>query len=97
MNLPHWPLWWVDLPLLVIAAEALLLRGLWRRGRTPLPPLAWLWGLLAGLALLAALRCALAGLGPWVVAPLLALGGLCHALDLRQRWRSCARSRTGAG
>lgn len=81
-----WPLWWLDLALGALVAEALWLA---RRGRRPAhaaPHLQdWLWGLLAGLALLLAMRAALAGAALPVVGACLAAGGLCHVMDLRGR------------
>jgi hypothetical protein len=81
-----WPLWWLDLALAVMAAEALWLA--WRSRR--LAPAAfaardWLWCLLSGLALLLAMRAALAGAALPVVGACLAAGGLCHLMDLRGR------------
>ena len=80
-----WPLWWLDLPLLLLAAEALVLLTLRRRGRALFAPRDWLFSLLAGGALLLTLRGVLAGAGTPLVLACLAAGGLCHALDLRQR------------
>jgi uncharacterized iron-regulated membrane protein len=75
-----------DLALLVLLVEAL---WLWSRARRDLaaPPLrSVLPNLLAGAALIAALRAMQGGAGtPWLLALLLvALGA--HLLDLRQRW-----------
>ncbi|MBK9360275.1 MAG: hypothetical protein IPM99_03610 [Rubrivivax sp.] len=81
-----WPLWWLDLALAVMAAEALWLS--WRgRRHAParLAPRDWLWCLLSGLALLLAMRAALAGAALPVVGACLAAGGLCHLMDLRGR------------
>ena len=87
MDLPGaWPLWWLDLALAALAAEALWLS--WR-GRRPahaaLRLQDWLWGLLAGLWLLLAMRTALAGASLPVIGACLAAGGLCHVMDLRGR------------
>lgn len=86
-----WPLWWLDLALAALAAEALWLG--WR-GRRDAPaswaPRDWLWCLLAGLSLLLALRAALAGAALPLVGACLAAGGLCHLLDLRARGRKAA-------
>lgn len=81
-----WPLWWLDLALAALAAEALWLA--WR-SRRPAPAAFaardWLWCLLSGLALLLAMRAALAGAALPVVGACLAAGGLCHLMDLRGR------------
>jgi hypothetical protein len=69
----------VDAILLLTAAEAVVLL---RRGRTDL-----LATLLAGVALLAALRLALAGAAwPWLALALLA-SLAAHLADLARRWR----------
>lgn len=92
------PLWWLDLALAALAAEALWLA--WR-GRRPAPaaPAAfaareWLWCLLSGLALLLAMRSALVGASLPVVGACLAAGGLCHLLDLRGRLARAALTRS---
>jgi hypothetical protein len=81
-----WPLWWLDLALCALVAEAVWLTWLGRRPARAAPPLQdWLWGLLAGLSLLLAMRAALAGAALPVVGACLAAGGLCHVMDLRRR------------
>ncbi|MFO1125421.1 MAG: hypothetical protein U1E25_09185 [Methylocystis sp.] len=78
----------VDWILLLVAFEAvgaLLLRRLWRRG----PPLAgFLCNLLAGAALLIALRAALAGDPSWTIAASLAVAFVAHLADLALRWET---------
>jgi hypothetical protein len=52
-------------------------------------PREFVWNLLAGVALMAALHCALSGTGLVAMALCLAGAGLCHAADLRAvRFRS---------
>jgi len=81
-----WPLWWLDLVLGALATEALWFTWRGRRAaRAALPLQDWLWGLLAGLALLLAMRAALTGAALPVVGACLAAGGLCHVMDLRRR------------
>lgn len=90
MNLAAaWPLWWLDLALAAIAAEALWLA--WRGRRAGMAPRDWQWCLAAGLGLLLAMRAALSGAAPSLVAGCLALAGLCHLLDLRSRRRDAPR------
>lgn len=77
----------VDWILLLVALEAvgaLVLRRLWRRGP---PPAGFLFNLLAGAALLLALRCALAG-DSWAIAASLAMAFIAHLADLALRWES---------
>jgi O-antigen ligase len=77
----------IDLVIAVLAAEALLLWVVLRRGHLlPLPTL------LAGLGLLIAWRIAHSGGGwIWIALPL-SIAGLAHGWDLWQRWpRQTAR------
>ncbi len=73
----------------VIAFTALEMLGLWAWHRFTGRGLAlrlWLPNLLAGLALMLALRALASDAGwHWVIAALLG-SALAHALDLRQRW-----------
>lgn len=75
----------VDLALAVLAIEALVLGGLrLRTGRgLPLATIALI--AMSGLGLLLALRTALAGGPPLLVALGLTAGGLAHAVDLARR------------
>lgn len=82
------PLWWLDLALLLLAAEALWLAWRARRGGPGLAARDWMWTLLAGGGLLAALRAAVGGVPLPGVAACLAVAGLCHVVDLRTRRRS---------
>ncbi len=77
----------IDLVIAVLAAEALLLRVVLRRGHLlPLPTLA------AGLGLLIAWRVAHSGGGWFWIALPLSIAGLAHGWDLWQRWpRQAAR------
>ncbi|WP_295530174.1 hypothetical protein [uncultured Pseudacidovorax sp.] len=68
----------VDAALAVAVTELVVLLALRR------PALAWT--LAAGLALMVALRLAVAGAGPVSVALALAAGGLVHVIDLKRRW-----------
>ena len=89
MNLAaDWPLWWLDLALAAIVAEALWLA--WRGRSAGMAPRDWLWCLAAGLGLLLAMRAALAGAALPLVGACLAVAGLCHWLDLRSRRRTAA-------
>ncbi len=71
----------IDLVIAVLAAEALLLWVVLRRGHLlPLPTL------LAGLGLLLAWRAAHSGAGwVWIALPL-TIAGLAHGWDLWHRW-----------
>lgn len=78
----------VDLILLLVALEALALLG-WRKLRGGgIAPADLLFNLLAGAALLLALRAALAGAGSAWIGAALALALVMHAEDLRRRWQS---------
>lgn len=91
MNLAaDWPLWWLDLALAAIVAEALWLA--WHGRRAGMAPRDWLWCLAAGLGLLLAMRAALAGAALPVVGGCLAAAGFCHGLDLRSRRRASGRA-----
>jgi hypothetical protein len=80
-----------DLALAVLAAEAAALWALRRfAGRGPgLGPFAWF--LVAGAALLLALRAALTGAGYGWVGAALAAAGIAQVLELRRRWRAPQR------
>jgi hypothetical protein len=80
--------WVIDGLIVVLLAEALVLRGLqWRRGARAVPR-GLSASLMAGLFLMLAIRLALTGShGLWFAALLLA-SGLAHAFDLRERFRS---------
>jgi hypothetical protein len=81
---------WVDLLLVILAAEGLAL-ALWSRRHGLAPALPWHLASGAGLAL--ALRSVLAGSTTAEFALWLALSGACHATALwRTRWRARARS-----
>jgi hypothetical protein len=76
----------VDLILLVVVLEALLIGGLWQRRGRGVAPSRLLPNLLAGVALLLALRAALTG-APWPwIAGALAAAGVAHLVDLAGRW-----------
>lgn len=77
----------VDLILVLTLAEALVLALLHRRTGRGVRPADLLPNLLAGAALLLALRAALAAAGWGSIAALLALAGVAHGFDLRRRWR----------
>jgi hypothetical protein len=80
----------VDLILALVFLEALGLLG-WRvlRGGG-LAPADILFNLMAGAALLLALRAALAGAGPAWIGAALSLALVMHAADLWRRWRAGA-------
>ena len=81
----------VDGILLLVAAEALLLAWLSRRGGPALPAL--LANLASGAALMLALRAALVGAGWIAVAGWLLAGLLAHCADLGLRFRSATAQR----
>jgi hypothetical protein len=72
----------VDAMIGVMLVEALAM-ALWQRALAA----SLVWSLLAGAALAAALRCALMQSGLAALVACLCGAGLCHGLDLRQRWR----------
>ena len=82
-----------DLILLLVVLEALALL-LWRRrrvtqGRGPQVPLArWLSPLVAGAALVLALRLALTGGSAPLMGLALAVAGVAHLAGYRQRWQA---------
>lgn len=77
----------VDLVMVFTAAEALLLWGWHRTTGRGLPAADYALSLLSGLFLMAALRGVLTpGIGVLALVGL-AASGVCHALDLRHRWR----------
>jgi hypothetical protein len=80
-------LWLVDVAILITLAEgAVLAWWHWRTG-AGVAPRGLFCNLAAGLALMAALRAALAGFGwPWVAAGLM-LAAVAHTLDQIERWR----------
>jgi hypothetical protein len=82
------PLWWLDMALLLLVAEALWLTWRARRNAAALAPRDWAWTLLAGGALLAAMRAALGGVPLPGVGTCLAVAGVCHVMDLRTRRRA---------
>ncbi|SIR60371.1 hypothetical protein [Pseudacidovorax sp. RU35E] len=75
----------VDAALAIAALELVMLLAL----RRP----ALVWTLLAGLALMVALRLAVAGAQPASVALALAAGGLVHVIDLKRRWAAQTEDR----
>jgi uncharacterized membrane protein SirB2 len=78
----------VDAVILLTLLEFLLLRWFFgRSGRGVAPRLIGL-NLFSGLALMAALRFAIADApSPWLIALFLAAAGLLHGLDLARQWR----------
>lgn len=78
--------------LLLILIEALLLWGLWRRGRSAMPPREWLGNLLSGAMLMLAVRAALLDHAWTAIAGWLLLALAAHVADLWIRWRrvNCA-------
>ena len=81
----------VDGVIVFTAAEMALLWGWHRATGRGLPPADYVLSLLSGLLLMGALRGVLTpGAGGWALA-CLAASGVCHALDLRQRWRRAPR------
>jgi hypothetical protein len=78
----------VDAILAIVVLEAVALTLYWRRTGRGIPPGRLLPFLLAGAALLLALRGALTGAGPAWMGFWLLVAGLAHLWDLRGRWRS---------
>lgn len=77
----------VDLVLLVVALEVLGISLYWYLTRRGIAPANLLPNLLAGAALVLALRLALSDFSwPWYTA-CLAIAGIANVTDLRQRWR----------
>lgn len=77
----------VDLIGGVMVLEALALGAYHAATGRGIAPLDLVVNLLAGVALLLALRAALTGAGWQVVAGVLAVAGLLHVADLARRWR----------
>ena len=77
----------VDLVLLVVGLEVLGISLYWHLTRRGIAPANLLPNLLAGAALVLALRLALRDFSwPWYTA-CLAIAGIANVTDLRQRWR----------
>jgi hypothetical protein len=77
----------VDLVLLVVGLEVLGITLYWHLTRRGIAPANLLPNLLAGAALVLALRLALSDFSwPWYTA-CLAIAGIANVTDLRQRWR----------
>jgi hypothetical protein len=82
----------VDLILLMVIVEAAVI-GLYRRWRGGPPWSGLLANLLAGAALLGAVRFALSGAEWHWIAALLGAALLAHVVDLASRWRASGVSR----
>ncbi|TXT43312.1 MAG: hypothetical protein FD139_3027 [Methylocystaceae bacterium] len=76
----------IDWILILVALEAIGVLGLRTLTRRGPPPAGFLCNLLAGAALLVALRCALAGAPTLAIAASLAMAFLAHLADLALRW-----------
>jgi len=77
----------VDLVVAVVGLEVLGITLYWHVTRRGIAPARLLTNLLAGAALLLALRLALSDFAwPWYTA-CLAIAGIANVTDLRQRWR----------
>ena len=76
-----------DLILLVLLIEGGVLVYLWRNRGQGVPPGRLIPALLAGAALVLALRAALSGADPIWVLVFAAAGGVAHLMDIRARWR----------
>lgn len=77
----------VDLILAIVCLELLGISLYWHVTRRGIAPVRLLPNLLAGAALLLALRLALSDFAwPWYTA-CLAIAGIANVTDLRQRWR----------
>ncbi len=83
----------VDVVIAFTAAELVVLWAWHRFTGRGLPAADYALSLLSGLLLMGALRGVLTpGAGAWALVSL-AGSGLCHALDLRQRWRRVRSAR----
>jgi hypothetical protein len=80
----------IDLILLLVLGEVMVLILIRKRTGMGLKPLDLILSLLAGVALLFALRAALRGLAWPVVALFLFLSLLAHLMDLSRRWWTAA-------
>jgi hypothetical protein len=80
----------VDCILLLVFVEVMILIIIRKQTGNGLKPLDFILSLLAGVALLLALRAALRGLGWPVVALFLFLSLLAHLMDLSRRWWTAA-------
>jgi len=77
----------VDLVLIVVSLEVIGISVYWHLTRRGISPANLLPNLLAGAALVLALRLALSDFSwPWYAA-CLAVAGIANVTDLRQRWR----------
>jgi hypothetical protein len=74
-----------QLILAIVALESVLLWWRYRRGDGA-PPSRWLSQLVAGAALVTALRLAQGGASAELLGMALAVGGTAHLLGYRQRW-----------
>ena len=78
----------VDAVIVLTLTEFLLLRWFFGRTGRGVAPKAIGLNLFSGLALMCALRAALADApSPWLIALFLVAAGLLHGLDIRRRWR----------
>jgi hypothetical protein len=77
----------IDAVIVLTVVEGVVLAVWHRRTGRGLAPGDFAWGLAAGVALMLALRAALAGAGWGAVLGAFGLSGLLHAADLRRRWR----------
>lgn len=77
----------IDAVIVLTVVEGLLLAVFHQRTGRGVAPRDFAWGLAAGVALMLALRAALAGSGWGAVLAAFGLSGLLHAADLRRRWR----------
>jgi hypothetical protein len=77
----------VDLIVGLMLLEAIVLVGYHAAKGRGIAPVDLVVNLLAGVALLLALRAALTGAGWRTIAGILAAAGLLHVLDLSRRWK----------
>lgn len=77
----------VDAVIVLTVLEIVGLGWLYRRSGRGVPPQEIRLNLLSGLALMVALRAALADADQAIIVVMLALAGLLHGLDIRNRWR----------
>lgn len=77
----------VDLILAIVAVEAVAITAFWHKTGRGVAPSQLLPNLLAGTALLVALRLVISGFSWPFYTACLALAGIANVIDLRQRWR----------
>lgn len=86
-DMGEWLALLVNAVIVLTVLEIVGLGWLYRRSGRGVPPREIQLNLLSGLALMVALRAALADADQLMIVLLLVLAGLLHGLDIRNRWR----------